>query len=159
MEGIAFVTLSSCAPGKFLQKESWFFLCLKTFCKNLLNVVLSLVLWTWQLVNKETQDSSCITKNFFTGFMAEFTSKLHLFKLPNRISSPSWCIPVTACFIICEVSLFVSAVKYWKAIMLVTYASLASQWMKVNQWIALDTGRLSSQSERATLSNVLVYTN
>ena len=43
--------------------------------------------------------------------MDEFKSKLHLFKLPNRISSPSSCIPVTACLIICEVSLFVSAVK------------------------------------------------
>ena len=157
MEGIAFVKLLR--AGKFLQKQSWFFLCLKPFCKNLLNVVLSLVLWTRQLVNKETHDSICITKNFFTGFIDEFKSKLHLFKLPNRISSPSSCIPVTACLIICEVSLFVSAVKYRKAIMLVTYASLASQWMKVNQWIALDTGRLSSQSERATLSNVLVYTN
>ena len=36
--------------------------------------------------------------------MDEFKSKLHLFKLPNRISSPSSCIPVTACLIICEVS-------------------------------------------------------
>ena len=62
-----------------------------------------------------------------SGFMDEFKSKLHLFKLPNRISSPSSCIPVTACLIICEVSLFVSAVKYRKAIMLITYASLASQ--------------------------------
>ena len=95
MEGIAFVKLLR--AGKFLQKQSWFFLCLKPFCKNLLNVVLSLVLWTRQLVNKETHDSICLTKNFFTGFIDEFKSRLHLFKLPNRISSPSSCIPVTAC--------------------------------------------------------------
>ena len=125
LEGIAFVKLLR--AGKFLQKESWFFLCLKPFCKNLLNVVLSLVLWTWQLVNKETQESICITKNVFTGFMDDFKSNLHLFKLPNRISSPSSCSLVTACLIICEVSLFVSAVEYRKAIMLVTYASLALQ--------------------------------
>ena len=105
LEGIAFVKLLR--AGKFLQKESWFFLCLKPFCKNLLNVVLSLVLWTWQLVIKETQDSICITKDFFTGFMDEFKSKLHLFKLPSRISSPCSCIPVTACLIIILWSFFV----------------------------------------------------
>ena len=87
MEGIAIVKLLR--AGKFLQKQSWFFLCLKPFCKNLLNVVLSLVLWTRQLVKKETHDSICLTKNFLTGFIDEFKSKLHLFKLPNRISSPS----------------------------------------------------------------------
>ena len=113
--------LSSCARGNFFKRSR------DSFCVwNLLNLVLSLVLWTWRLVNKETQDSICITKNFFAGFMDEFKSKLHLINLPNRISSPS-CIPVTAFLIICEVSLFVSAVKYRKAIMLVTYASLASQ--------------------------------
>ena len=96
MEGIALVKLLH--AGKFLQKESRFFLCLKPFCKNLLNVALSLVLWTWQLVNKETQDSICITNNFFTGFMYEFKSKLHLFKLLNWISSLSSCIPVNSLF-------------------------------------------------------------
>ena len=45
--------------------------------------------------------------------MDDFKSKLHLFKLPNRISSPSSCIPVTACLIICEVSMFVSAESYY----------------------------------------------
>ena len=143
MEGIAFVKLLR--AGKFLQKQSWFFLCLKPFCKNLLNVVLSFYFLTWHL-NKETQDSIYITKKIFTGFVDEFKSKLHLLKLQSRISSPSSCISVRACLIICEISLFVSAVKYRKAIiMLVTYASLESQELEVNQWIALDIRRLSSQ--------------
>ena len=50
-------------------------------------------------------------------------AKPYLLKLPNRISSPSWCISGKACLIMKE--------------------------LEVNQWIALDIHWSSSQSERA----------
>ena len=54
-------------------------------------------------------------------------TKLYLLKLLNRISSPSSCISETACLIVGEISLFVTSLsKPQEAILLVTYASLAS---------------------------------
>ena len=52
-------------------------------------------------------------------------TKLYLLKLPKRIPSPYPSDSGTACLIICEISLFVTAANR-KAILLVTYASLAS---------------------------------
>ena len=43
----------------------------------------------------------------------------------NRTSSPSSCISGTACLIICEISLFVTAANR-EGILLATYASLVS---------------------------------
>ena len=54
----------------------------------------------------------------------------------------------------CEISLFVNA-ENQRAILLVTYASLASsrsEELEVNQWIALNIQRLSSQSEHAKIT-------
>ena len=56
-------------------------------------------------------------------------------KFPNQTSSPS-CISGTACLIICEISLFVTAANR-EAILLVTYASLASLAFQTWQFTSL----------------------
>ena len=58
-----------------------------------------------------------------------------MLKLPNRTSSPSSCISGTACLIICEISLFVTAANR-EAILLVTlreFGVARSEGLEVNQ--------------------------
>ena len=69
----------------------------------------------------------CKQRNFFPGFIKIQVkeTKFYLLKLLNQISPLSLSILGTACLIICEISLFVSAANR-EAILLVTYTTLAS---------------------------------
>ena len=105
----------------------------------------------WYHPNKVTQGIVCICKQktLFTR-QNQTENALPVNWLPNRISSPSSCISVTACLTIWEISLFVTAADP-EDNLLVTFARLASPRLlgrarDVDQWIALDIRSLSSQS-------------
>ena len=121
--------------GKRSRVFVWY---LKSFCKKrLLNLVLSL------FINKSTKWSNqarlriCKQKTFppVSSINSSRTKTKHdLLKLPNRTSSPSLCISGTACLIICEISLFVTAGNP-EGILLATYASLTTLGRRNWRWI------------------------
>ena len=75
-------------------------------------------------------DLICICKqktfSLISSINSSQTDKALPGKLPNRISPPSSCISGTACLIICETSLFVTAPNREAVLHVLTYASLAS---------------------------------
>ena len=105
-----------------LKRSCEFFLYLKPFYKK--KKLLNLVYEHACQLNKVTQDFICI--RIFIGFIYKFKQTKVFTRLPNRILSTSSCVSGKACVIICEISLFVTAVNP-EAILLATVCVARSE--------------------------------